>query len=61
MWSGKLFKTPASPIPAKDLYEQLEQQGQLVAVKDEESATALPACVTHIRLPSGEVKRIRFA
>ena len=63
MWAGSL-KTLLNPIPVKDAkndpYDRLERLGQLVEIADENGIPGLPPSVTHVRLPNGEVKRIRF-
>ena len=45
---------------ARLFYAMLEKNGQIANVAENEDTSKLPARITHIRLPDGTVKRIRF-
>ena len=50
-------------VPTKEeqaFYDMLEQNGHLVDVQRGDNVQRLPANVTHVRYPGGEIKRIRF-
>ena len=63
MWKGNLesLMATATANVGNDLHAKLERLGQLVRVENEREADNLPPNVTHVRLPDGEVKRIRFS
>jgi hypothetical protein len=46
---------------ARLFQENLEKNGQLVDVSEQQDTSKLPANVTHVRYPDGTVKRIRFS
>ena len=45
---------------ARQFYESLVKNKQVVDVGEHEDTSRLPAHITHVRLPDGTVKRIRF-
>jgi hypothetical protein len=60
------MSTP-TPDPARGqaeesrlLIQSLEQTGQLADVAENQDTSKLPARITHVRLPDGTIKRIRF-
>ena len=46
---------------ARQFVATLQQTGQLADVSDNEDVSKLPARITHVRYPSGLIRRIRFA
>ena len=61
MWAGNLKIEPDTPGNEDQTpHDMLERIGQLVVVQSENDASQLPSHVTHIKLPTGEIKRIRF-
>lgn len=45
---------------ARQFYESLVKNNQVVDVGEHEDTSKLPAHITHVRYPDGKVKRIRF-